>query len=220
MKAHSRKATLLATILSAGAFAGTLMWAVSRSAADTQQDARLQIRGNAGRELLDDAAKADTESALSMSGGDERGEVETVRWPANPPFAQKVAGTWLEWFGGGQTMFNIRADGTFDWFGSWFMGDGSEAYSDGPAYGSWKRTGLCEITTIEIGFLFNGDGSFYGTGRVREIFTFDDDFQSFSYVGTEDVFPADQDPADPNAVPSATFHWGPFGPVNRMNFMD
>ena len=140
--------------------------------------------------------------------------------PTNPVFARSVAGTWVEWFEGGQTMFNIRADGTHDWFGSWFFGDGTENYYDGPVYCSWRQTGPREITTIEVGFLFNGDGSFFGTGRVIQVITFDQDFQSFSYMGTEDVFLPDQDPADPNAVPFVSFSFGPFGPVNRLNFMD
>ncbi len=187
-----------------------------RTSMTTSWSAVLLVAGLIGAMTLWTGWPLEAKPALAAStvGGDDDD------WNRSRGLARKIAGTWLEWFDGGQTMFNIRADGTLDWFGSWFFGNGSEAYYDGPVYCSWKQTGRREITTIEVGFLFNGDGSFYGTGRVIEVFTFDGDFQSFSYVGTEDIFLPDQDPADPDAVPDQSFGFGPFGPVNRLNFMD
>jgi hypothetical protein len=50
--------------------------------------------------------------------------------PSNPVFARSVAGTWM-WVDtefGQQEIETIRADGTLDWYGSWFFGAGSESF--------------------------------------------------------------------------------------------
>jgi hypothetical protein len=135
---------------------------------------------------------------------------------ANPVFARNVTGTWAEIGGGGGWKINIHADGTFIWDGSWFFGSGTGNSIDGQVYGTWMQTGPYEMTSIQLGFLFEGDGTFWGTGRVKEIYTFSPDFQTFTYVGWEDVFSPDQDPTDPDAEPFVSFSWQG-GPTRRLN---
>ena len=133
-------------------------------------------------------------------------------------FGRRIAGTWIEPGDGFSTAINIRADGTMTWWGSWFFGDGTGQFFNGPVFGTWVRTGEFEITTIELGHLNNGDGSFFASGRVQQVFTFDPKLQSFTYEGFEDLFAPDQDPTDPNEVPFDSFEFAG-GPVNRLNFM-
>lgn len=134
----------------------------------------------------------------------------------NPAFAQRIAGTYVEVQPPYSTLMNIRADGTLDWFGSWFFGDGTGEYYDGPVYGSWKQTGPRQITTIELGHLFDGDGAFWATGKVRQVFTWSPDLQTITHIDwEEDLFDPTQNPTDPNAAPFFSFA-GTGGPVNRL----
>ena len=57
------------------------------------------------------------------------------------------------------------------------------------------------------------------TGLVHEVFTFDEDFQSFMYEGHEDLFAPDQDPTDPDEVPFDDFDFAG-GPIKRLNHVD
>ncbi len=138
---------------------------------------------------------------------------------ANPGFGRKIAGTWIEPGDGFSVAMNIRADGTMTWWGSFFFGDGTGDFFNGVVLGTWKKTGQREITTIELGHLNNGDGSFFASGRVQEVFTFDPEFESFTYEGIEDLFAPDQDPTDPDAVPFFSFGFAG-GPINRLNHMN
>jgi hypothetical protein len=138
---------------------------------------------------------------------------------ANPGFGRQIAGTWIEPGDGFSTAMNIRADGTMTWWGSWFFGDGTGDFFNGIVLGTWKKTGQREITTIELGHLNNGDGSFFASGRVQEVFTFDPEFESFTYEGIEDLFAPDQDPTDPDAEPFFSFGFAG-GPINRLNHMN
>jgi hypothetical protein len=70
-----------------------------------------------------------------------------------------------------------------------------------------------------VGFLFDYDGTFTGTGRVVQWYTFGPDFQTLVADGYEDIFPPDQDPTDPDAVPSDHFEYEAYTMV-RLNFMD
>jgi len=138
--------------------------------------------------------------------------------PAGLGFGQRIAGTWVEPGNGYSLIMNIRADGTLTWWGSWFFGDGGD-YFNGVVLGTWKRTGPREITTIEAGHINDGDGTFTATGRLQEVFTFDEDFDSFMYDGFEDLFAPDQDPTDPDAVPFDSFGFAG-GPIKRLSHMN
>lgn len=139
--------------------------------------------------------------------------------PTNPVFARKVSGTWCEPGQGYSTILNLSADGTMGWYGSWFFGDGSGQFYDGPVYGTWEQTGPLELTTVELGHLFNADGSYFAVGRVVQVFTFSPDFESFTYEGYEDLFGPDQDPTDPDEEPFDSFDFagGPFKRLNHPN---
>lgn len=130
-------------------------------------------------------------------------------------FLEGVTGSWNGLVLGGQLMMNIRADGTLDWYGSWFFGNGSGRFLDGPVYGTWWRTGDREITTIEIGYLFDGDGVFDVIGRVTQKITFSAEFASFESEGFEELFLPEQNPADPDAEPFTSFEFG-YGPVAAL----
>lgn len=133
-------------------------------------------------------------------------------------FGRQIAGTWVETGDGFSTIINVRADGTLSWWGSWFFGDGTGEFLDGPVFGTWKRTGVREISTIELGHLNNGDGSFFASGRVQQVFTFDREFESFNYEGFEDLFAPGQDPTDPDEVPFDSFGFAG-GPIERLDLM-
>lgn len=148
----------------------------------------------------------------------DAGEATASVTEAGRFFARRITGTWVEPGSGFSTVLNINADGTLMWWGSWFFGDGTGQFLDGPVFGTWTRTGLREISTVELGHLNNGDGSFYASGFVRQVFSFDKEFESFSYEGSEALFGPDQDPTDPKAVPfdAFTFSGGPFKRLERV----
>jgi len=149
----------------------------------------------------------------------EAGGSGSPAYAAGLGFGQQIAGTWVEPGDGFSTIISIRADGTMSWWGSWFFGDGTGLGLDGPVHGTWKRTGPREITTIEVGHLNFGDGTFFATGRVQEVFSFDEAFESFAYEGIEDLFAPDQDPTDPDEVPFDSFGFAG-GPIKRLNHMN
>lgn len=136
----------------------------------------------------------------------------------NPAFAHAIAGTYVEAAPPYSTLYNLHADGTMEWFGSWFFGGGTETFLDGPVYASWRQTGPREIRTTEVGHLFEGDGTFWATGRVHQVFTFAADLRSItSYSYVEELFDPNQDPSDPAAVPFTTFS-GSGGAIRRLGF--
>jgi hypothetical protein len=131
---------------------------------------------------------------------------------------QRIAGTYVWFVDGAQQHMNIRADGTLDWYGSWFFGDGTGAFLDAPVYGTWSATGAREITTVEIGMLYDGDGVFEATGRVFQVFSFSPDYQTIDIAGYEEILLPDQNPTDPDAeiVDSFEFTYS----MSRLNHMD
>jgi hypothetical protein len=138
--------------------------------------------------------------------------------PGTLGLGQGIAGTWVWFIDGAQQHINIRADGTLDWYGSWFFGAGTGTFLDAPVYGTWRRSGPREITTIEIGMLFDGEGVFEATGRVVQIITFSHDLQSASIYGVEEILLPDQDPSDPDAVPVDVFDFE--YDISRVNHLD
>ena len=117
--------------------------------------------------------------------------------------ARKVAGTWLfDPASDFQVLMNINADGRLIWSNSV---EYNPAFPNGAVFGVWTRTGKREITTSELGFLYDANGVHVFTGRVRQVFRFDREFQSISAEFTEDIFTPDQDPTDPSEVPLFTF---------------
>lgn len=118
-------------------------------------------------------------------------------------FGRKVAGTWLLDPGSDfQVLMNIHADGTLIWSNSV---EYDPAFPNGAVFGVWSRTGKREITTTELGFLYDANGVHIITGRVQEVFSFDKKFQSFTGEFTEDLFDAKQNPIDPLEEPLFTF---------------
>jgi hypothetical protein len=115
-----------------------------------------------------------------------------------------IAGTWVEHWDGGGLLMNFGADGTLHWTGSWFQ---NPSFPNSLVYGSWEETGLREITSVEVGFLHYPSGALWGIGRVVEVFTFDEDFETCTYSGYEELFEPDVDPTDPDAVPVDLFSW-------------
>jgi hypothetical protein len=148
----------------------------------------------------------------------EREETGEEALRLDTEFLKGVTGSWNGLVLGGQLMMNIRADGTLDWYGSWFFGNGTGRFLDGPVYGSWWRTGDREITTIEIGYLFDGEGVFDSIGRVTQKITFSEDFSSFESQGFEELFLPEQNPADPAEEPYFAFEfaYGPAAPLRAV----
>ncbi len=73
-------------------------------------------------------------------------------------------------------------------------------------HGVWVRSGWREITAETVNFRLDATtGTHTDIVRVRYVVQFSKDFQSITgaYVGR--VFPPDQDPLDPEAVPSIQF---------------
>lgn len=219
MKARSSNAALKAMLLGAGFLATALVWLTGPlaekpvlAAGGADDPPLMRLTGPRGERLVLTEPLAERSALAADPAGDPG-------LHANPVFARKVAGTYAEVGPGYSLTINIRADGTLMWNASWFFGDGTGDYYNGSVLGSWKQTGARELTTIELGYLFNGDGSFFATGRVAEVFTFTPDFQTISYSFVEDLFAPDQDPTDPDAEPFDSFG-GSGCCINRLNFMD
>lgn len=208
-----------AALLAAGGLMAFLAWPVGTSAADTPRQATVPPLGGhfGGHPAVAEAVQLERIDPTTRFTEPETWQAEDLH--ANPVFARNVAGTWVEVGNTFSTTINIAADGTLEWFGSWFFGNGTQSYIYGPVYGIWRQTGPLKLTTIEVGYLYNGDGSFYGTGRVREVLTFSPEFQTWSYAGREDVFLPGQDPTDPNEVPAQSFTFSG-GPVLRLPHMN
>jgi hypothetical protein len=123
-----------------------------------------------------------------------------------------IAGTWISnprpapvWATAGfQLLMNINEGGTLIWSHNFEYG-AFGLRKDSAVYGSWTQTGPLEITSREVGFLYNTAGAHQETGRVTTVYTFSPDFQTFTAQGTEDVFLPHQDLTDPNQVPVRSF---------------
>ena len=117
--------------------------------------------------------------------------------------AKKVSGTWLFEPGSEfQILMNINADGTLIWSNSV---EYNPAFPNGAVFGVWKRTGKRQITTTELGFLYDEEGVHILTGRVKQVFDFDKDFQSLSAEFIEDIFTPNQDPTNFDEEPIFSF---------------
>ena len=119
-------------------------------------------------------------------------------------FAKSVKGTWLDAPGEAfQSLRNINKDGTVIWSHNL-----EYANPDGAVFGVWKRTGRCEMTSRQLGFLYDADGVHSATGRLTEVTTFSADFQTSKTVSLEELFEPDQDPTDPDEEPVSSFRGG------------
>ena len=116
---------------------------------------------------------------------------------------KRVKGTWLDDPGAAfQSLRNIHEDGTLIWSHNF-----EYANPDGAVFGVWKRTGTRELTSRQVGFIYDDDGVHVFTGRITEVTTFDADFQTSESVGMEEIFNADQDPTDPDEEPIFSFEF-------------
>lgn len=133
----------------------------------------------------------------------------------NPAFARTIAGTW--WVDAGNTdsfILNIHADGTLTWNSNWQFGWGTGERFDSAVYGVWTQTGPRQITTRELGFVFDGDGLHWYTGRVTVVYEFGSDFQTTAATYEEEVFWPDQNPI----FDEPFFSWdGNLGTGYRLN---
>lgn len=124
----------------------------------------------------------------------------------NPVFARNMAGTWHRSSPSGvQFLQNIHADGTLLWSHNFEYGGGFGTFLDGAVYGTWQQTGRHQMRSVELGFLYDGDGVHELTGRVSITYTFSPDYSSYTAEFWEDVFTPDQDPTDPNEEPEFSF---------------
>ncbi len=136
--------------------------------------------------------------AAAQGGGGSFAENVTGVWLSNPAPSQPFNTV------GFQTLHHIHADGTMFWSHNREFG-GTGFGPNGAVYCIWEQTGDFELTTRELGFIYKLSGQHDTTGRVTTVFTFSDDFQTFTAEGFEEVFEAGEMPTDPDVEPLFSF---------------
>ena len=122
---------------------------------------------------------------------------------SNGGFGRRVKGTWLDDpTAAFKSLRNIHEDGTLIWSHNF-----EYANPDGAVFGVWTQTGPRELTSRQLGFIYDNDAVHVFTGRITEVTTFDADFQTSESVGMEEIFNADQDPTDPDEEPIFSFEF-------------
>ncbi len=76
---------------------------------------------------------------------------------------------------------------------------------NGAVYCIWEQTGDFELTTLELGFIYEVGGRHRATGRVTTEFTFSEDFQTYTAEGFEELFRGGEMPTDPDVEPFTSF---------------
>lgn len=122
-------------------------------------------------------------------------------------FGQRVAGTYMGSFSLGheiRLLATLGADGTL-------VSTDSEDYSlgpvtgdlfDSPKHGAWERTGPREISATQLEFSYDPDGTLILTTRIRAVVSFvDATFNEADALFDLEIFTADQDVLDPEAMP-------------------
>lgn len=136
--------------------------------------------------------------ALGATGGGSFAENITGVWLSNPD----PAGPWESV--GFQILTHFHADGTMFWshnkeFGGFGFGP------NGAVYCIWEQTDTLELTTVELGFLYTVGGQHSATGRVTTVFTFSEDFQTYTAEAFEELFEGGEMPTDPDVEPFTSF---------------
>jgi len=149
---------------------------------------------------------------VNFSFSDDAIRLESWRHrPNEGNFAQQIAGVYL--------IRHLTDEGTPTSFrlisltaeGNWASTHSGQHDTFGPArfsdqHGVWARSGWREITAEVIDFnLDAASGAHTDIVRVRYVVHFSKDLQSITGTQTWRVFPLDQDPFDPDAVPAIQF---------------
>ncbi len=149
---------------------------------------------------------------VNLSFSDDAIRLESWRQrPHEGNFAQGIAGVYLirrltdEGTPSSFRLISLTAEGHW---ASTHSGQhdsfGSARFSD--QHGVWARSGWREITAEVVDFnLDAATGAHTGIVRVRYVVQFSKDLQSLTGTQMGRVFPLDQDPFDPDAVPAFRF---------------
>ncbi len=133
-----------------------------------------------------------------QGGGGSFAENITGVWLSNPPPAPPFNPV------GFQVLTHFHADGTMFWSHNREFG-GTGFGPNGAVYCIWEQTGDLELTTTELGFIYKVSGQHDATGRVTTVFTFSEDFQTYTAEGFEELFRAGEMPTDPEVEPYTSF---------------
>ena len=149
---------------------------------------------------------------VNLSFSDDAIRLESWRQrPNEGHFAQQIAGVYL--------IRHLTDEGTTNSFrlisltaeGNWASTHSGQHDMFGPArfsdqHGVWARSDWREITAEVVDFnLDAATGAHTDIVRVRYVVQFSKDFQSITGTQRGRVFPLDQDPFDPEAVPVMQF---------------
>ena len=149
---------------------------------------------------------------VNLSFSDDAIRLESWRHrPNEGNFAQGIAGVYL--------IRHLTDEGTTNSFrlisltaeGNWASTHSGQHDTFGPArfsdqHGVWARSGWREITAEVVDFnLDAATGAHTDIVRVRYVVQFSKDLQSITGTQMGRVFPLDQDPFDPEAVPAIQF---------------
>lgn len=149
---------------------------------------------------------------VNLSFSDDTIRLESWRHrPNEGNFAQGIAGVYL--------IRHLTDEGTTSSFrlisltagGNWASTHSGQHDSLGPArfsdqHGVWVRSGWREMTAEVVDFnLDAATGAHTDIVRVRYVVQFSKDLQSVTGTQRGRVFPLDQDPLDPEAVPAMEF---------------
>ncbi len=149
---------------------------------------------------------------VNLSFSDDAIRLESWRHrPNEGNFAQGIAGVYLirhltdEGTTNSFRLISLTAEGNW---ASTHSGQhdifGSARFSD--QHGVWARSGWREITAEVVDFNLDAlTGAHTDIVRVRYVVQFSKDLQSVTGTQRGRVFPLDQDPLDPEAVPAMEF---------------
>ena len=149
---------------------------------------------------------------VNLSFSDDAIRLESWRHrPNEGNFAQQIAGVYLirhltdESTTSAFRLISLTAEG------NWASTHSGQHDSFGPArfsdqHGVWARSGWRGVTAEVVDFnLDAATGAHTDIVRVRYVVHFSKDFQSITGTQRGRVFPLDQDPLDPDAVPAVQF---------------
>ena len=117
-------------------------------------------------------------------------------------FGTVGVGTYLAIQNDSAIILQIHRDGTLDLIFSAQFGGGvlSDPFSN--TLGSWKRSGLGELTATTVNITFESEGgAFVGVAATTYFIKFDRWFQSARATCKGEIFPPGVDPFSPDAEP-------------------
>ncbi len=149
---------------------------------------------------------------VNLSFSDDAIRLESWRQrPNEGNFAQRIAGVYLirhrtaEGTPSSFRLISLTAGG--NWAGTHSeQNDISNSARFSDQHGVWARSGWREITAEVVDFnLDAATGAHTDIVRVRYVVEFSKDLRSITGTQMGRVFPVDQDPLDPEAVPAMQF---------------